>query len=303
MKKEVFVSVPASSGNLGVGFDVLGLALNLRNELYVRVRRNPKFAAPLVVVKKEGNNSLPTNSRNTIYRVIESVFRKFRRAVPALEIICVNRIPLARGLGSSSAAYLSALLAANRLLGDPLGRDQILDWATALEGHPDNVAPALYGGVRASGVFDGRVLSAAWPVPKANVVVAIPAFELSTKKARKVLPTRLSLKDAIFNLASVSLLRTALTEEPEWLGRLLNDRWHEPYRARLIPGFYQVKKAALKAGAYGVTLSGAGPTMLAFVKPNGADQVSRAMQQAFLKVRVQSSVKKLRVDHEGAFVK
>ncbi|MCG3204124.1 MAG: Homoserine kinase [Elusimicrobia bacterium] len=301
MNRIVSVSVPASSGNIGPGFDVLGLALDYRNELHVRLI-DQKKGSPLVRVVGEGENSLPTDERNVIYQTMAWLFRKAKKNLPRLDVVCVNRIPLARGLGSSSAAYLSALLAANRLLGDVFKPQEILQFATELEGHPDNVVSAFLGGVQASGVYGTRVVSAALPIPKLKTVVAIPTFELSTKKARKILPKNISLKDAVWNLSAVALLPLAFGGQEDLLAEILNDRWHEPYRAKLIPGFFQVKKAALSAGAKGVILSGAGPTMLSFVKPKDSRRVAQAMKWAFLRAGVTCKTMQLEIDKRGARV-
>lgn len=258
---------------------------------------------PVIQIVGEGQDSLPRDARNLVYRTIAAVFKKTRKPVPRLGLTCLNRIPLARGLGSSATAYLLGLLAGNRLAGESLTKAELLDWASDLEGHPDNVAPALLGGVRASAVLDGRVVSAPLPIPKCSLVVLVPDFELSTKRARAVLPNRIPLRDAVSNLAAVSLLPRALSSDLALLRHLLNDRWHEPYRAKLVPGFFNVKKAALAAGAYGVTLSGAGPTLLAFSPPDRVRRVSAGMVQAFKKANVRSAAWEIAVDTSGAWVK
>ena len=287
---------------MGPGFDVLGLALQLRNELHVRVL-DKKSGPPLIRIVGEGEKSLPSDERNGIYKTMKGLFARANKKMPKVDLVCVNRIPLARGLGSSSAAYLSGLLAANRLLGDRYSKKDILNFATRLEGHPDNVAPALLGGVRASGVYDAEVATAALPTPKLKLVVAVPAFELSTKKARRVVPKSISMKDAIANLSAVALMTAALSGDDALLGRVLNDRGPAPYRSKLIPGFYQVKRAALKSGAVGVILSGAGPTMLAFARAGHAKSVAKAMTNAFLKAGVESKTMTLEIDRKGAVVK
>jgi homoserine kinase len=231
-----------------------------------------------------------------------AVFRAAKRRLPKLELICINRIPLARGLGSSAASYLSGLLAANRLLGDRFTRDEILAFGNDFEGHPDNMAPALYGGVRASAVWGNTVVSHPWPVPALRCVVAVPAFELATKKARAVLPKTVPLGDAVRNLSAVGLMAAAFESHPEWLKDILNDRLHEPYRAKLIPGFYSVRTAALKAGALGFTLSGAGPTVLAFSRSAQAAAVGAAMERAFRRHGVRSRLMNLSIDRRGARV-
>ncbi len=301
MKRTVFVSVPASSGNVGVGFDVLGLALSLRNELTVRV--TGRTGKPVFKLSGEGASSLPTGEKNPVFTTMQWLFKKAGKALPALELSCLNRIPLARGLGSSSTAYLAALLAANRLLGDRFSTEEILGFATEFEGHPDNVAPALHGGLRASGVIDGKVVSIGLPSPRCGLVVAVPAFELSTARARAVLPASVPLSDAVFNLSAVALLPHALSKDEKLLAGLLVDRLHEPYRAKLIPGFYKVRAAAMKAGAYGMTLSGAGPTLLSFVPRAKSARVARAMARAFASSGVKCRTMNLKVDTRGAIVR
>lgn len=301
MKRSAFVSVPASSGNLGPGFDVLGLALSLRNELHVHVR-GPKGPSR-VDIRGEGERTLPRDGRNLILNIMGKVFAKAGVRMPALDVRCVNRIPLARGLGSSSAAILSSLLAANRLLSDRFSRQEILNWASALEGHPDNVAPALLGGVQAAGVFGGQVVASALPAPSSKMIVAIPAFELSTEKARRALPKKIPLKDAVFNFSAIALLPLALRTAPELLGSLLNDRSHEPYRARLIPGFHSVKSSALRSGAHGVILSGAGPTMLAFAPASRVKKIADAMTKAFERAGVVSRALTLSIDKKGSIIR
>jgi homoserine kinase len=302
LRKRVTVLVPATSGNIGPGFDVLGLALNWQNELRVEVLKAVS-GPPEIVVQGEGENTLPRDSRNIIFKTMAGVFSKAKRRVPRLKLICFNRIPLARGLGSSAAAYLSALLAANRLLNDRFGLEQILDWAAEMEGHPDNVAPALFGGVCASGLFEGGVVSVQLPIPTVRLVAVIPDFELSTKRARAVLPRYIPLKDAVFNLSAVALLPFALSGQGHLLKYILNDRWHEPYRAKLIPGFSLVKEAALKAGALGVTLSGAGPTMLGFAAKTNVARVGHVMRKAFETSGIRSFVKEVSVNRTGALVR
>ena len=286
---------------MGVGFDVLGLALSLRNELTVRVIG--RAGRPVIQLHGEGAESLPADERNAVFATIRWLFRKAGRRLPRLELSCLNRIPLARGLGSSSTAYVAGLLAANRLLGDRYRREEILDFATLLEGHPDNVAPALYGGMRLAGVFGDRVVSVAGPAPKCRLIAAVPSFQLSTAKARAALPATVPLEDAVHNLASVALLPHAFLKDESLLHDLLEDRLHEPYRARLVPGFYAVRKAARKAGAYAMTLSGAGPTLLAFAPASRASRVATAMRIAFKRRGVESRTMDLKVDMQGAIVR
>lgn len=297
------VRVPASSGNMGPGFDVLGIAVSLYSEVRVRVLSR-KPGNPVILIKGEGERKVPSNERNLVFRCIRYVFKKAKKPLPQLRVECINRIPLARGLGSSSAAILAGLLAGNRLLGNKFSLEQILDWATAWEGHPDNVAAALYGGIQASLVLKGRVESLAWPVPNLKLVAAVPAFKLSTERARHVLPKTIPMKDVVSNLAAVAVMAQAFAKRKfELLSMALNDRVHEPYRAALIPGFWAVKKAALDAGAYAVTLSGAGPSLMAYASSSDASRVAQAMQRAFKRAGVESRTLQLSVDKKGAVVR
>jgi homoserine kinase len=302
LSRQVTVTVPASSGNIGPGFDVLGLALKLRNELHVRVM-SPRPGLPLIRVVGEAETSIPRDGSNTIFKTIQWVFKKAGKTLPRLELTCVNRIPLKRGLGSSSAAYLCGLLAANRLLRDRFSKNQILNWATDLEGHPDNVGPAYLGGLRASGKVNGNIVSIELPDPLMKLVLVVPEFELSTKRAREILPKHVLMKDAVWNLSSVAFLPFALRHRQDWLKYILNDRLHEPYRAKLIPGFYRVKKEALKAGSMGVVLSGAGPTILSFTGSAQVRRVAKAMISAFKEVRIPSRALEISIDKKGAVVK
>jgi homoserine kinase len=302
LKRPFTVKVPASSGNLGVGFDVLGLSLGLYSELRVHVL-NKRPGKPMIRVLGEGEAALARDERNLVYRSIAFVFKKAHKAVPHLELFCLNRIPLARGLGSSSAAIVAGLVAGNYLLGDKYSREQILNWATELEGHADNVASALFGGIRGNLIVGEMVVSRSWPVPKLKCVVAVPDFQLSTKKARAVLPKMIPLKDAVANLSSISVLGPAFEGEYELLKDALSDRLHEPHRAKLIPGFYAVKKAALRAGAYGAALSGAGPSILAFSARAKAGKVGQAMVMAFRKAGVKSRAMILDIDKKGVQVR
>jgi homoserine kinase len=302
MKRPFTVKVPASSGNLGAGFDVLGLSLKLHSELRVQIL-SPKPGKPMIRVHGEGETSVPRDGRNLLYQCIAFVFKKAKRPVPRLELFCLNRIPLARGLGSSSAAIVAGLVAGNHLLGDKFSKQQLVAWATELEGHADNVASAFLGGIQGNLVVGKTVISRSWPVPNLKCVVAVPAFELSTKKARAVLPKAVPLQDAVANIAAVAMLGRALGGEFDLLKGALTDRLHEPYRAKLIPGFYAVKAAAEKAGAYGTALSGAGPSIIALVKPAAAARVGKAMVAAFRGKGVRSKALVLEIDKKGVQVR
>lgn len=271
------VRVPATTANLGPGFDCLGLALELHNELGVR----PASGFSLLV-GGEGQGQAPEDERNLIWRTFAGLYQRLGRRPPLVELECYNRIPLARGLGSSAAARVAALVAANRVAGDPFTREELLQFAVQEEGHPDNVAPALLGGLVVCGA-DGERAVTKRIEPKAGLAVAllIPARELSTEAARRVLPREVPIRDAVANLQNTALTALAfVTGDYKILESSLADRLHQPYRAPLMPGFEAVLEAAREAGALGAALSGAGPTIAAFALGQ-MEPVIQAMQSAF----------------------
>ena len=216
-----------------------------------------------------------------------------------------NRIPLSRGLGSSSTAIVAGLMAANYLTGSTLTRQQLVDYATEIEGHPDNVAPALLGGFTVSYMSHGKAASLRF-VPKKplSFIAAVPAEPLSTARARQAIPETVSHKDAVFNAGRSALLVSALlTGEYKFLPDALEDRLHQPYRMPLINGTQAVFKAAKNAGAYGAIISGAGSTLMAYAAADAdSEAIGRAMQQAFEKAGQQAVYHVLKLDEEGARV-
>ena len=257
------VRVPATSANLGPGFDALGLALSLANE--VRVSPSDRVE---VIIAGEGADELHADPTNLVYQVLVRVAERLGEPPPPVRLECANAIPLARGLGSSSAAIVAGLLAGNRLCHDRLSLSQLLDLAVEIEGHPDNVTPALLGGVRVCVQGDGQLLQA--PVRLARplqAVLFIPDFPMATEAARRLLPSTLSLGDAVFNLGRAALLVAALASgEYALLREATRDRLHQPARATLFPAMPAFFAAALDAGAVGAFLSGAGSTLLALVE-------------------------------------
>jgi homoserine kinase len=213
-------------------------------------------------------------------------------------------VPLARGLGSSATAIVGGLVAANELAGSPLSELQVMELAIAMEGHPDNVVPALLGGCRlaATSKKGWEICDILWH-RDIVAVVAIPDFELSTSEARKVVPTEVSRADAIFNISHLGLLLRGLaTNREEWLIAALQDKLHQPYRQALIPGYDTVNAAAVAAGAYGMVISGAGPTLLALVDISYAKSVETAMANAWTAMGMNSIVRSLTLDRQGTSI-
>ncbi len=259
----VRVSVPATSANLGPGFDVLGLALDM-----VDVFEVEELGAELVIeVEGEGAGTVPTDRDNLFYSTLQEYFAAAGYSPGGLRIREHNRIPLARGLGSSAATIVGALLAARAISGDTMDDDRLLDLAASLEGHPDNVAAALRGGfVMVANAGDGRYLSRSleWS-DRLGAALFIPDLLVSTESARAVLPERYSRDDAVHNLGRLAMLLAAMRDARiEDLRLATQDRLHQPYRAGLVPGLAEIIAAANEAGAGGAFLSGAGPTVLAF---------------------------------------
>lgn len=279
IKRKVIVKVPASTANLGPGFDTLGMALSL----YAWIEMSALEEGETVIeLHGEGLNGIPRDKSNLIYKIARLVFEEAGIAMPELRIAMYSDIPLTRGLGSSASAIVGALTAANALIGNPLDQDRLFQIATSLEGHPDNVGASLFGGIIVSSWDGSRAeFIRLEPHPELEVLVAIPAFQLSTEKARHALPSQIALSDAVFNVASSSLLVAALASGRfDLIKHAMRDRLHQPYRAALIPGMSAILEQATAHGALGAALSGAGPTLLALVD---AGSTRKEELEAFLK--------------------
>src|SRR2546426_2907358 len=240
------VRVPATSANLGPGFDVLGLALGLYNDIvYEEAER------VVVTIEGEGAGRLDAGNDNVVARAARMVYQTAGRRFPGAAIRCVNRIPTARGLGSSAAAWVGGLIAANAALGSPLDRDAILALACRAEGHPDNVAAALLGGLTVSCAVGQRVVAVSLPVPaEVTWVVLVPEAQSSTREARALLSSTVSRVDAVFNLQRMGLLLAALgTGQTDLLGLGMEDRLPQPQRLPLFPWMATERRAALEPGA------------------------------------------------------
>ena len=271
------VYAPASSGNLGSGFDALGLALDLCNEFSAE----PADALAIENLG-QGADRLPSGPDHLVYQAIQRAYRATGRQAPPLRLRCHGRIPLSRGLGSSSSAITAGLLLGNRLQGDPLSQDDLLGLATEMEGHPDNVACCLLGGVQVSVCQDGRVLHCGVPVNlPLRAVLFVPDFKMNTHQARQLLPRQVPLSDAVFNLSRSALLVAALSQgRADLLRTALQDRLHQPPRTALFPAMPRLFEAALEAGALAACLSGAGSTILALATERQAEIGAALASQA-----------------------
>jgi homoserine kinase len=296
----VTVQVPATTANLGPGFDCLGVALTLHNRF--QFTQQEASASPVEIkVNGEEANRVTTTSDSLIYRAFAHFYEHFGQSAPPVKIDIDLGVPLSRGLGSSATAIVGGLWAANALAGTPLENRDLLKLAIALEGHPDNIVPAFLGGCRLAVPTekDWQICEIPW-FEELIPVVAIPNFELSTQQARSVLPSQFSREVAIFNASHLGLLLRAIeTGRGDWLRLGMQDQLHQPYRQQLITGYREVEAAALSAGAYGVAISGAGPTLLAIASIADAPTVAKEMQTAWAKAGITARVEALEVNKTG----
>lgn len=299
--RKVSVKVPATTANLGPGFDTLGMALSLYN--FIELEETANHQRLNIDIRGEGADTLPRDEDNAVWTAVNQLFDLCGYQPSGIRLRLFNQIPIARGLGSSAAAIVGGLTAANALLGGRLPGEELLSIANRLEGHPDNVAAALHGGIVVAGVAGDKVVWRKINLPsQLEAVVAVPEFELSTAQACSVLPSQVPFADAVFNLGRACLLALALAQEDlEAVGELMEDRLHQPYREVLIPGLRDVFKAARAAGALGAALSGAGPAVLALTRGNGK-AVGQAMQQSFSVHGIECTIRYLRPVNHGVEV-
>ena len=296
---ELRIRVPASSANLGPGFDSFALALPLLDEYEVRPARSWS-----VVVEGDGDG-IPTDEENLFVVGARATARAAQENLGAYHVVQRSAIPIARGLGSSAAAIVGGVVAANALLGEPLDRRSLLRVATEVEGHPDNVAAALYGALTVALPDDAGPVATRIAFPRAwRICLLIPREPLATEKARAVLSATVSRADAVFNLAhAAALLAAVLRSDGALLSIAMADRLHQPARAHLVTGLDEIIAAARGAGAFGAALSGAGPAVLAVAPARLAHRVVIAMEDAARLAGTMARGRVVRVRAAGAQIK
>lgn len=280
--KKLKLKVPASTANLGVGFDSIGMALDKYLEVEALLSEDGQWHFEHIGPHLKG---LPNDEHHYITKIAQIATQKFERKMPALTLKMYSDIPLARGLGSSASALVTGLFLANYFANLKLSKYELLQLATEIEGHPDNVAPTIYGGL-VLGVYDpeGKQTDVSYiDIPKVDVIATIPEYELSTKKAREVLPESLSLKEAVkYSAISNTMISALIQHNYELAGKMMmKDGFHEPYRQHLIPDFQEIKTLSLNHGAYATVISGAGPTVLTLIKKELSGKLVRELQEKF----------------------
>ena len=265
MKEIISVRAPATTANLGPGFDCLGLALDIWNETSFEIGHSD------LSIRGEGENELVLDLNNLLYRGFAKPFEIIGRDVPAVSIKAKNEIPVGRGLGSSAAAIVSGLIAGDKATGIGLSQDEILRLAAEIEGHADNVGPALLGGLQIVVSSNQEWVTSQVPIPKKiSIIIFIPDKPVLTSDARSSLPETVTLDDAKFNIGRASLFVNSMAQgDIDHLGIATQDRLHQDYRAALLPGINSVMKGALSAGADCVFISGSGPSVIAISEDRG----------------------------------
>lgn len=271
--EKVVIKAPASTANLGSGFDAMGIALDLCNTVELEEYDR------LVIASADGSET-PADETNLVYQTVKDVYELCGKKLPGLKITQCSPIPQARGLGSSSACIAAGIAGANQLLGAPLSQQELLDLGCKMEGHPDNVAPAMLGGFVTSVMENGHVYTIRKPVSEELCFCAfVPDFPLLTSKARAALPQAVPHKDAVYNLSRAAFMAAAFCENrPEYFAVAAGDRLHQPYRMGLIPGAEQLFARLPDLGAKAMFISGAGPTIMAITEKSDKVFAEKAAQ-------------------------
>ncbi|MHC9538959.1 MAG: homoserine kinase [Vulcanimicrobiota bacterium] len=273
------VKVPATSANMGPGYDTIGMALNIYNEFSVTVGGKERLS---IAIEGEGADELPKDDTNLVYRSFLKGCALARARVPNISLVQKNAIPVARGLGSSASAIIAGLVIAKKVFGEALSEEILVNAAAELEGHPDNTMAAYYGGVVIN-YLENRHYSAVkiHPSRPMEIALAIPEIKIKSREARELLPEQYPIDDVVATIRNMALLIASLySGDYRLLGTALKDRIHQPYRAKLLPGFYEAVEASCRAGAWGAALSGSGSTTIAFC-PDNPESAAKAMMQVY----------------------
>ena len=309
---KVSVKVPATSANLGPGFDCLGLALPIYNTITIEETVLPGTGIEINLMSEEEVidemifDNIPKDENNIVYKAVEMLYNSIGQEPSELKINIQTQIPITRGLGSSASVVVGGLIAANKLLGSPADETALLSIATEVEGHPDNVAPAILGGfVLSSQEDDGSITcqKLTWP-DEWDLTVCIPDFELSTNIARSVLPENVPLKDAVFNAKHLAMLVHAINNKDKKLMKLaLHDKLHQPYREKVIPGMKEIMEAFKhEDGVLGCVLSGAGPSILVISHKYDLDKIKQTVRDIWEGQSIKTDIRTMKIEQKGAII-
>lgn len=307
---KISVKVPATTANIGPGFDCLGMALPLYNTITIEETVLPGTGIEINVMQDSDSDNvlslehIPMDENSIIYKAVELLYNSIGQTPSELKITVHSHIPIARGFGSSAAVIVGGLLAANELLGRPADEVALLSIATEVEGHPDNVTPAIVGGLVLSSLEDdGTVIyrKLDWP-DEWQITLCIPDYELATDIARSVLPKEVPMADAIFNAQRMGMFVQAVNTKDEELMKLaLHDKLHQPYRMKLVPGFDRImENLKHEEGVLGCVLSGAGPSILIISKKNALDKIHSIVKETWSYLNVKAEVLTLPIENNGA---
>lgn len=309
---KISVKVPATTANIGPGFDSLGMALPLYNTITIEETVLPGTGIEINVLNDTQSSGdfvlehIPMDENSIIYKAVELLYNSIGQSPSELKITVQSQIPIARGLGSSASVIVGGLLAANELLGKPADEVALLSIATEVEGHPDNVTPAIVGGlVLSSQEDDGRIIYTKldWP-DEWDITVCVPDYELSTDISRSVLPTEVPMVDAIFNAKRMGMFVQAInTKDAELMKLALQDRLHQPYRMKLVPGLDKImENLRHEENVLGCVLSGAGPSILIISQKNNLDKIKSIVKDTWESLNVKANIMTLPVEKHGAQV-
>lgn len=300
--KSIRVCVPASTSNLGAGFDCFGLALKLYLNVEACVDSELQTTCSIELLSSENTSLIACDENNLIYRAMEITAKRFDKSLPNVHLKIQNEIPLSAGLGSSAAAIVAGIELANQICELNLTKDDMLQIGNEMEGHPDNVAASIFGGWVINCVDEnGKAIVVCRGFPDEIKIIAVtPHTELETKKARAVLPVSVLHKDAVFNLQRTALFVAAIESRRfDLIREAMKDRLHQPYRESLIPGLRDALAVDEIEGLLGVALSGAGPTVLAFATDN-FNSIGETIADCFQRNDVESTMRVLEIENQGS---
>lgn len=307
---KISVKVPATTANLGPGFDCLGMALPIYNTITIEETVLPGTGIEINAINDASSSEdlifehIPLDETSIIYKAVELLYNSIGQTPSELKITVQSQIPIARGLGSSASVIVGGLLAANELLGQPADEVALLSIATEVEGHPDNVTPAIIGGLcLTSQEDDGSILyrKLNWP-EEWNITVCVPDYELSTDISRSVLPKEVPMEDAVFNAKRLAMFVEAVnTKDAELMKSALQDKLHQPYRMKLVPGLDKIlENLKHEENVLGCILSGAGPSIIVISQKNDLDKIKSIVKETWEEMNVKVNVMTLPVEPQGA---